>query len=51
MTVQRLTLEHYRNYTHLEADFHGGVNVIVGENAQGKARAPAGRASPAPTPG
>ena len=36
MTVQRLTLEHFRNYNHLEADFHGGVNVIVGENAQGK---------------
>ncbi len=36
MTVQRLTLEHFRNYTHLDADFHSGVNVIVGENAQGK---------------
>ena len=40
MTVQRLTLEHFRNYTHLEADFHGGVNVIVGENAQGKTNLP-----------
>ena len=36
MTVQHLTLEHFRNYTRLEADFHPGVNVIVGENAQGK---------------
>lgn len=36
MTVQHLTLEHFRNYTLLDADFHPGVNVIVGENAQGK---------------
>lgn len=36
MTVQGLTLEHFRNYTCLDTDFHSGVNVIVGENAQGK---------------
>ncbi len=36
MTVDRISLDFFRNYVHGEADFHPGVNVIAGENAQGK---------------
>lgn len=36
MIVKGITLDFFRNYVHLEAKFHPHVNVIVGENAQGK---------------
>ncbi len=36
MRVDALQLEGFRNYTHLQAEFHPGINVIYGENAQGK---------------
>ena len=36
MTVNDLTLDFFRNYVHLDASFSPGVNVIYGENAQGK---------------
>ena len=36
MILNRLELDFFRNYLHLEADFSPGVNVIWGENAQGK---------------
>ena len=36
MIVRSVALEHFRNYTALEAAFSPGVNVIYGENAQGK---------------
>ena len=36
MIVKKITLDFFRNYVHLEANFHPRVNVIVGENAQGK---------------
>ena len=36
MIVKKIELDFFRNYVHLEADFHPGVNVIVGETAQGK---------------
>lgn len=36
MTVRSLILDHFRNYGHLEAEFDPQVNVIQGENAQGK---------------
>lgn len=36
MRVDALTLEDFRNYRRLEAAFSPGVNVIYGENAQGK---------------
>lgn len=36
MIVKKIALDFFRNYAHLEAIFHSGVNVIVGENAQGK---------------
>lgn len=36
MIVKGITLDFFRNYLHLEAGFHPGINVIYGENAQGK---------------
>ncbi len=36
MTVNEIALDFFRNYVHFEAAFHPGVNVIVGDNAQGK---------------
>ena len=36
MIVKGITLDFFRNYTHLEAQFHPRVNVVVGENARGK---------------
>lgn len=36
MIVQSLELDFFRNYVHAKADFAPGVNVIWGENAQGK---------------
>ncbi len=36
MIVKTLELDFFRNYIHAAADFSPGVNVICGENAQGK---------------
>ena len=36
MTVDRISLDFFRSYVHGEAEFHPGVNVVAGENAQGK---------------
>ena len=36
MTVNCIALDNFRSYGRGEADFHPGVNVIAGENAQGK---------------
>ncbi len=36
MRIDRLEADFFRNYTHLEACFCPGVNLICGENAQGK---------------
>ena len=36
MRIDGLTLDFFRNYVHLEARFDPSVNVIYGENAQGK---------------
>lgn len=36
MRIDRLELYHFRNYDHMEAHFVPGVNLIVGDNAQGK---------------
>ncbi|MGY3718515.1 DNA replication/repair protein RecF [Sutcliffiella cohnii] len=36
MYIEQLSVKNYRNYTSLEVTFEKGVNVIIGENAQGK---------------
>lgn len=36
MIVKRLELDFFRNYAHLEAEFDPRVNLIYGDNAQGK---------------
>ncbi|MFN2745023.1 DNA replication/repair protein RecF [Bacillus sp. z60-18] len=36
MYIQNITLSSYRNYERLELQFENKVNVIIGENAQGK---------------
>ncbi len=36
MIVRKLELDFFRNYMHLEAEFDPRVNLIYGENAQGK---------------
>ncbi|ENH98454.1 recombination protein F [Gracilibacillus halophilus YIM-C55.5] len=36
MHIQQLDLTHFRNYQHLTIRFDDKVNVIIGENAQGK---------------
>ncbi len=36
MIVKSICLDFFRNYLHLETSFDPGVNVIYGENAQGK---------------
>ena len=36
MIVKSITLDFFRNYSHLETAFSPDVNVICGENAQGK---------------
>lgn len=36
MIVRSVTLDFFRNYLHLETEFDPRVNVICGENAQGK---------------
>lgn len=36
MILQELSLRHFRNYADLKLDFAPGVNVLLGENAQGK---------------
>lgn len=36
MMIRSISLDGFRNYHHLEADFSPTVNVIYGENAQGK---------------
>ncbi|MFK4998987.1 AAA family ATPase [Bacillus sp. N9] len=36
MYIEQLDLENYRNYEKLSVSFENNVNVILGENAQGK---------------
>lgn len=36
MHIQQLTLTNYRNYNKLDIEFDDKINVIIGENAQGK---------------
>ena len=36
MYIKRLNLKDYRNYDSLDVDFDKNVNIIIGNNAQGK---------------
>ena len=36
MIVKALELERFRNYVRFQTEFHPRVNLIYGENAQGK---------------
>jgi len=36
MIVKSLELKDFRNYNHLNMQFHNGTNILFGENAQGK---------------
>lgn len=36
MKIKNLELKNYRNYDHLEIKFGSGLNIIIGNNAQGK---------------
>ena len=36
MILKQLHLHNFRNYDDLTVDFAPGVNVLIGENAQGK---------------
>jgi DNA replication and repair protein RecF len=36
LIVKSLSLSQFRNYTSLQIQFHPGINLILGENAQGK---------------
>ncbi|MBO4107107.1 DNA replication/repair protein RecF [Streptococcus suis] len=36
MWLKSLQLQHFRNYEQLTIDFHQGLNVFLGQNAQGK---------------
>ena len=36
MIVKKLELLNYRNYSYLDIDFNSGINILYGDNAQGK---------------
>ncbi|MFA9556237.1 DNA replication/repair protein RecF [Evansella sp. AB-rgal1] len=36
MYIDQITIKNYRNYDHLNLQFENKINVIIGENAQGK---------------
>lgn len=36
MKITRMTLKKYRNYDNLEISFNNNLNIIIGDNAQGK---------------
>ena len=36
MNITKIKLENFRNYTNQEISFNKGINVIYGDNAQGK---------------
>lgn len=36
MIIRKLRIQNFRNYSNLDCDFEPGLNMIIGENAQGK---------------
>ena len=36
MVLDKIYINQFRNYDSLELHFHKGINIIYGENAQGK---------------
>lgn len=36
MWLKNLQIQHFRNYELIEIDFHPGLNIFLGQNAQGK---------------
>ena len=36
MIIDKISLKNYRNYENVKIKFHNGVNIIIGDNAQGK---------------
>ena len=36
MYIKSLKLENFRNYDNLSVEFHPGINILIGDNAQGK---------------
>lgn len=36
MKIKKIILKNYRNYDNLEIDFNNNLNIIIGDNAQGK---------------
>jgi DNA replication and repair protein RecF len=36
MIIKKLQLKHFRNYSELDIEFNNNINVLVGNNAQGK---------------
>lgn len=36
MIVKSISLQQFRNHAQSQAEFHDGINIIIGENAQGK---------------
>lgn len=36
MWLKQLSIQNFRNYQELEVEFHPGLNIFLGQNAQGK---------------
>lgn len=34
MWLKHLSIQHFRNYQELEVEFHPGLNIFLGQNAQ-----------------
>ena len=36
MVIKQISLKNYRNYENVKIDFNNKINIIIGDNAQGK---------------
>ena len=36
MRIKKIKLKNYRNYNDIELNFNDNLNIIIGDNAQGK---------------